>query len=107
MIDKTIPLKNKERIWQVVYRIPKGQVATYGQIALLAGLPRAARLAGSSLKGLPKDTSIPWHRVINAQGRISLPPSSPSYKEQIKRLTEEGILIHNQKISLRDYLWEP
>ena len=97
----------RESIWQVVHMIPNGKVATYGQVAALAGLPKAARFAGTSLKDLPKATRIPWHRVINAQGRISLPPSSASYQEQHQRLIQEGVLIRNGRIALRDYQWEP
>ena len=97
----------RESIWQVVHMIPSGKVATYGQVAALAGLPKAARFAGTSLKDLPKATRIPWHRVINAQGRISLPPSSASYQEQHQRLTQEGVLIRNGRIALKDYQWEP
>ena len=97
----------RESIWQVVHMIPSGKVATYGQVAALAGLPKAARFAGTSLKGLPKATRIPWHRVINAQGRISLPPSSASYQEQHQRLTQEGVLIRNGRVVLKDYQWEP
>ena len=97
----------RESIWQVVHMIPSGKVATYGQVAALAGLPKAARFAGTSLKDLPKATRIPWHRVINAQGRISLPPSSASYQEQHQRLTQEGVLIRNGRIALKDYQWKP
>ena len=97
----------RDSIWQVVHMIPSGKVATYGQVAALAGLPKAARFAGSSLKGLPKATRIPWHRVINAQGRISLLPSSASYQAQHQRLTQEGVLILNGKVALKDYQWEP
>ena len=87
--------------------IPSGKVATYGQVAALAGLPQAARFAGTSLKGLPKTTRIPWHRVINAQGKISLPKLSVSYQEQHQRLTQEGVLIRNGRIALKNYQWEP
>ena len=97
----------RESIWQVVHMIPSGKVDTYGQVAALAGLPKAARFAGSSLKGLPTATRIPWHRVINAQGRISLPKTSPSYKKQLQRLKEEDVLIQNGRIALKDYQWKP
>ena len=97
----------RESIWQVVHMIPSGNVATYGQVAALAGLPKAARFTGTSLKGLPKATRIPWHRVINAQGRISLSPSSASYQEQNQRLTKEGVLIRNGRVTLKDYQWKP
>ena len=113
-LDETLSKKantetqvKRESIWQVVHMIPNGKVATYGQVAALAGLPKAARFAGTSLKDLPKATRIPWHRVINAQGRISLPPSSASYQEQRQRLTQEGVLIRNGRIALKDYQWEP
>ena len=106
--ESSLILKAKrESIWQVVHMIPSGKVATYGQVAALAGLPQAARFAGTALKGLPKNTRIPWHRVINAQGKISLPKSSASYKEQQQRLTQEGVLIQNGKIALKDYQWKP
>ena len=59
------------KIYAVVSRIPRGRVATYGQVAAVAGLPRRARLVGYALRVLPDDTRVPWHRVVNAQGRIS------------------------------------
>lgn len=60
------------RIYAVVRRIPRGKVATYGQIAELAGVAGQARLVGYAMFALPRTTAVPWHRVINAQGRISL-----------------------------------
>lgn len=106
-IDHNSVEQNRQRIWQAVHAIPVGKVASYGQIAALAGLPRAARFAGSSLKGLPTNTRIPWHRVINSQGKISLAKSSPSYREQIKRLNDEGVLVKNGKVSLSEFQWQP
>ena len=97
----------RESIWQVVHMIPSGKVATYGQIAALAGLPQAARFAGTSLKNLPTTSKIRWHRVINAQGKISLPKNSPSYKKQLQRLKEEGVIIRNGKVMLKNYQWMP
>ena len=61
-----------EQIWAAVKRIPCGKVATYGQIAALVGMPRHARQAGYALAATPENKKIPWHRVINAQGKISL-----------------------------------
>jgi methylated-DNA-protein-cysteine methyltransferase-like protein len=69
----------------------------------MAGLARAARLAGRALRDLPEGTELPWHRVINAQGRISLPEDSSSYQEQKRRLAMEGIQFNNNKINLRIY----
>jgi methylated-DNA-protein-cysteine methyltransferase-like protein len=106
-MESTETQKNRQRIWQSVYAIPSGKVASYGQIAALAGLPRAARFAGSSLKDLPASTKIPWHRVVNSQGKISLTKSSPSYKKQIQRLKSEGVLVRDGKVSMKDYQWRP
>jgi methylated-DNA-protein-cysteine methyltransferase-like protein len=86
------------RIWQVVALIPSGKVATYGDVARQAGMPGAARRVGMALRGLPADTRIPWHRVINAQGRISLPEGSASQLTQRERLDAEGIIFHDNKV---------
>ena len=61
-----------DRIYEVVCRIPRGRVAAYGQVAAEAGLPGHARLVGYALHNLPDDTDVPWHRVVNARGGISL-----------------------------------
>ena len=97
----------QEKIWHVVSMIPKGSVATYGQVAELAGLPRMARAVGRTLSQLPKDTQLPWHRVINAAGKISLPPDSDSGKQQIARLQQEGLVVDGCRISLAKYRWRP
>ena len=81
------------RIWQVVALIPAGKVATYGDVANLAGLPGAARRVGAALRILPPDTKIPWHRVINAQGRMSLPEGSSAQYTQRERLEAEGVVF--------------
>ena len=95
------------RLYTVIQGIPVGKVATYGQIASLAGLPGAARLVGKILSGLPADTSLPWHRVVNAAGKISMPEGSDSFNEQKKRLTTENIILTGSQISLKQYLWKP
>lgn len=97
----------QEKIWQVVSMIPQGKVATYGQVAELAGLPRMARAVGRTLSQLPKDTQLPWFRVINAKGMISFPVDSDAYKRQFDLLADEGISLVNGKISLKHYRWIP
>ncbi|ARF51213.1 cysteine methyltransferase [Pantoea stewartii subsp. stewartii DC283] len=62
----------KQRIWQIVAAIPPGKVTTYGDVALLAGSPRAARQVGGVLSRLPEGSTLPWHRVINRHGTLSL-----------------------------------
>ncbi|HJV64209.1 MAG TPA: MGMT family protein [Geomonas sp.] len=95
-------------IYAVVARIPRGRVATYGQIARLAGLPRSARFVGYALSALT-DKSIPWHRVVNAQGEISLRSDGDEGGElQRLRLEGEGVLFDRHgRIDLKRYLWDP
>ena len=95
----------EERIWQVVGSIPKGTVATYGQVAELAGLPRGARRVGRTLAALPADTRLPWHRVVNAHGRVSL--TGAAGRHQQARLRREGIDIRDDRISLSRFRWTP
>ncbi len=78
-------------VWQVVASIPPGRVCSYGGVAALAGLPGRARLVGRILSQLPTDSTLPWHRVINAGGHISFAPQSEAWREQRRRLQAEGI----------------
>lgn len=95
-----------ERIWQAVAAIPVGKVASYGVIAERAGMPGAARRVGKALRELPAGTRIPWHRVINAAGRISLPENTTSHYTQRERLEKEGVVFRaNGSIDLRRYGW--
>lgn len=83
--------------------VPTGQVATFGQIAALAGMPTHARLVGRVLSQLPAGSRIPWHRILNAQGRISCPNAD----EQRRRLEDEGVVFVNGRVRLKDYQWHP
>jgi methylated-DNA-protein-cysteine methyltransferase related protein len=94
-----------QAIWKVVAAIPRGCVATYGQVARLAGLPRRARLVGTALGEAPAGR-LPWFRVINAQGRISLPPNSAGSRKQRQLLREEGVLFVKGRVDLRKYGWK-
>ncbi len=95
------------RIYAVVRRIPRGRVATYGQVAELAGLGRAARQVGYALHALPSGTALPWHRVINAAGRISLPPTAGGLEQRF-RLLEDGVAVDGQgRVSLARHRWRP
>ena len=99
-------LDNNHRIWQVVAAIPKGKVSTYGEIAQKAGMFGAARRVGMALKVLPVNTRIPWHRVVNAQGRISLPEGSAAHAIQRDRLESEEIQFKaNGSINLDRFRW--
>ena len=94
-----------ERIWQVVASIPYGRVASYGQVAELAGLPASARRVGRCLASLPTDSRLPWHRVINAAGRVSLRGSARESQRQ--RLRDEGVTFTNGRVDLDRYRWIP
>jgi methylated-DNA-protein-cysteine methyltransferase-like protein len=96
----------REIIWQIVAAIPKGRVATYGQVAEIAGYPSHARFVGATLRALPKNSAIPWHRVINSQGKISFPVGSEPYEKQRSLLISEGVVFLNAKVSLQIYGWK-
>ncbi|GAB1256585.1 MGMT family protein [Aurantivibrio plasticivorans] len=100
------PNHNQERIFQVISQIPEGRVATYGQVAELAGIPRAARLVGSTLKKLPKGSKLPWFRVINAAGKISLPMNGNG-RIQKSRLESEDVVLINNTVNLKLFGWQP
>ena len=96
--DENGELSKAERIWQVVVRIPKGYVASYGQIAKIAGLPGYARFVGTTLGKLPRDTRLPWHRVVNASLAIA-PRGGGRMLEQKRRLRDEGVSFEGNRVS--------
>ncbi|XOV84346.1 MAG: MGMT family protein [bacterium] len=91
-------------VWQVVAMIPRGKVATYGQIAALIGLPAHARFVGTTLRQLPKNTRLPWHRVINANLQISQRGGGEVL--QRKRLQAEGIEFVGNRVP-KAHHWTP
>lgn len=98
------------KIYRIVLRIPKGRVATYAQIAALLGRPRAARLVGMALRRLPEEALVPWQRVINSRGMISIENLAVPKAEQAERLQKEGVKVKlkdgNYWIDLEKYLWK-
>jgi methylated-DNA-protein-cysteine methyltransferase-like protein len=106
------PLSSKHiKIWQTVLAIPAGKVACYGQIADLAGLPGRARLVGQALAAVPikgwQGQTVPWYRVINAQGRISLAADSENFARQRDLLQAEEVVVRGARIKLKDFQWQP
>ena len=100
-------LGSHARIFAVVKRIPRGSVATYGDVAKIAGLRGQARLVGYALHTLSSGTTVPWHRVINAQGRISLGDRSGGRTTQRLRLLAEGVVVSaNGRIPLGQFRWK-
>ncbi|MDF1545068.1 MAG: MGMT family protein [bacterium] len=95
------------RVVTIIKRIPKGRVATYGQIAGLAGSPRAARQVVRTLHSSSGKEKLPWHRIINSEGRISLGRGS-GYHEQLALLQSEGVIFKlDGSIDLSKYQWRP
>ena len=96
--------------YRVIERIPEGRVATYGQIAALAGRPRNARQVGYALASLPDDSNVPWQRVVNAKGEVSLRAAADLGRSGFQRhlLEEEGVLFDlDGRIDFARFLWWP
>lgn len=100
-------VNNYQRIWRTVQTIPEGRVASYGQIADLAGLPRRARLVGRALGEVPDDLTVPWYRVLRSDGRIAFPAGSAQAERQKQRLQEEEVVVLNNRVRLREFGWRP
>lgn len=95
-----------QAILNVLGSVPHGSICTYGKIAELAGYPSKSRYVGYILKNLPSDSTLPWHRIINAQGRISFPLHSEKHTLQRSLLESEGIHFLHDRIKLRTFLWQ-
>lgn len=94
----------RAKILEVVRSIPSGYVASYGQVAMLAGLPGRARLVGRVLAGA-EESGVPWHRVLNAAGHISLPEGSAAWEAQSQRLASEGVEVVSGRVQLSRFGW--
>ena len=97
-----------QRIYAVVRRVPRGRVATYGQVARLAGLPGHARQVGYALHALRRGTTVPWQRVINAKGEVSRRTAEGADLSQRILLEVEGVRFEGRgRVSLQRYGWKP
>ena len=103
--------KNKQQMRSILYlllsKIPAGRLVTYGQLARMAGYPGLARWVGRELSQLPDGTKLPWHRVVAAGGRLSLPQNTRAGDEQRQRLRSEGIFVEQDRVKLAQYQWQP
>ena len=96
------------RIYEVVRRIPRGKVATYGQVAMLAGNPHWSRVVGYALHVNPDPSTIPCYRVVNRFGEVSRAFAFGGENEQVRLLKEDGVeFTHDGKVDLSRYLWQP
>jgi methylated-DNA-protein-cysteine methyltransferase-like protein len=96
--------EQKSQVWHAISKIPFGTVATYKQIATLAGLPGHARYVGSCLRLLPANSKLPWHRVANSKKQLSFPVGSEKYNKQLSLLAEEGVFFINDR---HNSSWSP
>ena len=97
----------EQKIWQVVAAIPRGNVASYGQVAAMAGLGRQARFVGRALGKLPAGHSIPWYRVIRSNGEIAFPEDTETRRVQTELLRVEGVMVVKGRIKMREFQWQP
>jgi len=94
------------QIFAVIHQIPQGKVTTYGDVARFAGFPGYARHVGKALGNLPKGSKLPWFRVINSKGELSL--VGENFERQKSALEKEGIEVSEKgKVKLRIYKWQP
>ncbi len=96
-----------EKIYEIVRRIPKGKVATYGQIAMLAGNERGARVVGNALHHNPDGEETPCYRVVNGQGYPSKAFVFGGIQVQVERLKKDGVEFVNGHVDMKRYLWNP
>lgn len=96
-----------QRIWKVAKLVPEGRVASYGQLADLAGLPGRARLTSKALGQAPNTLSLPWHRILRSSGHIAFPKGSEMALRQQSLLREEGIVVNKLRVSMVEFQWQP
>ncbi len=107
VIDLCDNQARRTALYVVLGQVPEGKVVSYGQLAELAGLGRAARWVGRTLSQLPDGSRLPWHRVVAAGGRISLALGTVSGDEQRARLRAEGVNISNNRVDMKRHGWRP
>lgn len=94
-----------ERIYRIVRTIPRGKVATYGQIARLAGKPHAARMVGWAMSGSSPKQPVPWHRVVGAGGRLVIAKELKYSQIQKQLLLQEGVRFDGNRIVMAEFQW--
>jgi len=99
--------KRTQLICETIAEIPRGRVASYGQIAEIAGVPRGARQVGYVLRSLPKGHDLPWYRVVQASGRIAFDKDSQQFAEQRDRLIMDGVTVTAGRIDMKQFRWQP
>ncbi|MEM7502822.1 MAG: MGMT family protein [Pseudomonadota bacterium] len=106
-MEQTKQQRRYARIQATVADIPAGTVASYGQIAEIAGVPRGARQVGYVLRHTPAGIELPWHRVLQASGSSAFDQNSRSFEVQKERLAAEGVTMRNGKVDMHQFRWQP
>lgn len=96
----------QQKIWHTVLQIPAGKIASYGQIADLAGLPGRARLVGKTLGLAPDELHLPWYRVMRSGGQLAFTAGTPGALEQQQLLLAEGVIVRNGRVA-KEFWWQP
>lgn len=95
----------RQRIYAIVSRIPPGRVSTYGRVAVLAGVPGAARQVGYAMSALHSSTAVPWHRVLNAQGEVSQRANGDTLSQHVLLEAEGVSFTQRGRVPLNRFLW--
>ena len=95
------------RIYETIREIPAGRVASYGQIAEIAGIPRGARQVGWALRQLPRGHDVPWYRVITSSGKIAFDEGTRAFSKQRGLLLKEDVPVINGRVDMQNYRWQP
>ena len=95
------------RIYETIREIPRGKVASYGQVAEIAGMPRGARQVGWALRQLPRGHDVPWHRVITSSGKLAFERGSAAFRKQRGLLLDEEVPVIGGRVDMQNYRWQP
>ena len=106
-LPQTVKNPMRRAFYETIARVPRGKVATYGQIATLAGYPGRARQVGYALAGMSEAWDLPWHRIINAHGKVSPRTGSKFHLLQYELLAREGVVFSANCIDLDLFRWQP
>ena len=96
----------KNKVYEITKNIPAGKVATYGQVAALAGSPKAARAVGNAMKTNPNAPVVPCHRVVASDGRLTGYSGEGGIKQKKEMLIKEGVIFKGDKVDLKKSLWQ-
>ena len=103
----TIYSQKAHQICQTVCRVPPGKVSSYGKVADLAGLPGRARMVGKVMQLAPNEMQVPWYRILKSNGQLAFKAGSENAKRQTGLLQEEGVVVLNNRVNMKQYAWVP